>query len=70
MACSYQDAVDLPTSSRLDCFALLALKDVVASLGVDSSFGRGMPERVPPSYAALPLGVPRAPLAVDMVNDA
>ena len=65
----YGDSV--PTSSRFDCLALLALKDVVASLGVDSSFGRGMPDRVPPSrkvgWPRPPLGVPRAPLAVDML---
>jgi len=30
------------TSSLLDCFALLALNEVPASLTADSSFGRGI----------------------------
>lgn len=33
-----------PTSSRLDCFCLLALTEELASLGWESSTGRGILE--------------------------
>lgn len=58
------------TSSRFDCFALLALKELeAASLGAPSNLGRGMFEglSVKP-LLSLFLGVPLYVPAADMVE--
>lgn len=55
------------TSSRFEVFALLALSEVWASLTVDSSLGRGMPDvSVYALWGRAFLGVPRWVPADDM----
>jgi hypothetical protein len=58
------------TSSRLDCLALLALKVELASLTMESSFGRGICEddaSVKALAGRLLFGVPRWVPVVDML---
>ena len=68
-------AIDQPqhfvhhTSSRFDCFALLALNEVEASLGALSSFGRGMLDGLSEkALGGLPFGVPLYVPAADIAE--